>query len=47
VRIEDDILISENGPVLLSFMAPRSVADIEAAMKLPSPLDSFSLPSLN
>jgi Xaa-Pro aminopeptidase len=47
VRIEDDILISENGPVLLSFMAPRSVADIEAAMKLASPLNSFSLPSLN
>jgi Xaa-Pro aminopeptidase len=47
VRIEDDILISENGPVLLSIMAPRSVADIEAAMKLPSPLDSFSLPNLN
>lgn len=46
VRIEDDILISDQGPVLLSYMAPRSVAAIEAAMKLPSPLDSFSLPTL-
>lgn len=47
VRIEDDILISEEGPVLLSYLAPRTVADIEAAMKLPSPLDNFSLPSLD
>ena len=46
VRIEDDILISDQGPVLLSYMAPRSVAAIEAAMKLPSPLDAFSLPTL-
>ena len=46
VRIEDDILISDQGPVLLSYMAPRSVEAIEAAMKLPSPLDAFSLPSL-
>ena len=46
VRIEDDILITEEGPVLLSYMAPRSVADIEAAMKLSSPLQSFSLPVL-
>ena len=46
VRIEDDILISDQGPVLLSYMAPRSVAAIEAAMKLPSSLDAFSLPTL-
>ena len=47
VRIEDDILISDQGPVLLSHMAPRSVEAIEAAMKLPSPLDSFSFPTLD
>ena len=46
VRIEDDILISDQGPVLLSYIAPRSVEAIEAAMKLPSPLDAFSLPTL-
>jgi hypothetical protein len=27
-------------------LAPRTVKDIEAAMKLPSPLDSFILPEL-
>lgn len=47
VRIEDDILITENGPVNLSAMAPRTTDAIEAMMKQPSPLDSFELPKLD
>ena len=47
VRIEDDILITDNGPVNLSAMAPRTTEAIEAMMKLPSPLDDFKLPSLD
>jgi len=47
VRIEDDILITEKGPVNLSVMAPRTTEAIEAMMKQPSPLDDFVLPSLD
>ncbi|WP_249042328.1 aminopeptidase P family protein [Flagellimonas olearia] len=47
VRIEDDILITENGPVNLSEMAPRTTEAIEAMMKQPSPLDDFKLPELD
>ena len=47
VRIEDDILITENGPVNLSAMAPRTTEAIEAMMKQPSPLDDFVLPKLD
>lgn len=47
VRIEDDILITENGPVNLSGMAPRTTEAIEEVMKQPSPLDSFQLPKLD
>ena len=47
VRIEDDILITDNGPVNLSAMAPRTTEAIEAMMKLPSPLDDFELPKLD
>ncbi|MCR9227551.1 MAG: aminopeptidase P family protein [Flavobacteriaceae bacterium] len=47
VRIEDDILITENGPVNLSGMAPRKSEEIEKLMKQPSPLDSFQLPKLD
>jgi hypothetical protein len=28
-------------------LAPRTVKDIEAMMKLPSPLDNFNLPDLD
>ena len=47
VRIEDDILITEKGPINLSAMAPRTTEAIEAMMKQPSPLDDFELPKLD
>jgi len=47
VRIEDDILITDNGPVNLSAGAPRTTEAIEAVMKQPSPLDDFELPNLD
>jgi len=47
VRIEDDILITENGPVNLSAEAPRKAEEIEAMMKKPSVFDEFELPKLN
>ena len=47
VRIEDDILITENGPINLSGMAPRTTQAIEEVMQHPSPLDSFKLPKLD
>jgi Xaa-Pro aminopeptidase len=46
VRIEDDYLITKEGYDHLSVGAPRTVKDVEAAMKLPSPLDNFILPEL-
>ena len=46
VRIEDDILITANGPVNLSADAPRKSSEIEAMMKKKSALDDFKLPKL-
>ena len=47
VRIEDDILITSNGPVNLSGEAPRKSNEIEALMKEKSVFDNFNLPSLD
>ena len=46
VRIEDDYLITKAGYEHLSTLAPRTVKDIEAMMKMPSALDDFLLPDL-
>ena len=47
VRIEDDILITDKGPVNLSAEAPRKSSEIEALMKEKSALDDFVLPTLD
>jgi len=47
VRIEDDILITKEGPVNLSEMAPRKSEEIEKVMELPSVLNDFKLPKLD
>ena len=46
VRIEDTILITNNGPINLSADAPRRSDEIEKLMKKKSPLDSFVLPKI-
>jgi Xaa-Pro aminopeptidase len=47
VRIEDDILITKNGPVNLSAEAPRKSSEIEALMQEKSVFDNFVLPKLD
>ncbi|HEA21731.1 MAG TPA: aminopeptidase P family protein [Pricia antarctica] len=47
VRIEDDILITDDGPVNLSAMAPRTTKEIEKVMSQSSALEDFELPVLN
>jgi len=47
VRIEDDILITENGPVNLSAEAPRKSDEIEALMKQSSIFGTYKLPKLD
>ncbi len=47
VRIEDDLLITEDGYELLSDLAPRTSDEIEALMAQSSPLDAFKLPELD
>jgi len=47
IRIEDDILITKEGPINLSAGAPRSWEAIEAMMAKSSPLDGFTLPELS
>lgn len=47
VRIEDDILITDKGPINLSGMAPRQADEIEAMMEEESILNAFTLPNLD
>ena len=47
VRIEDDILVTKNGPVNLSAEAPRTSDAIEKMMAKKSVLDEFVLPDLD
>lgn len=47
VRIEDDILITESGPINLSAEAPRKAEEIEAMMAKTSVFDDFELPELD
>jgi len=47
VRIEDDILITKEGPVNLSAEAPRTSEEIEKMMAKPSVLNEFLLPDLD
>ncbi|NME69269.1 aminopeptidase P family protein [Flammeovirga aprica] len=45
IRIEDDILITADGPVNLSASAPRTISEIETLMKAESAFDKIILPN--
>ena len=47
IRIEDDVLITNDGPVNLSAGAPRDWKSIEELMKEGSALEDFILPDIN
>ena len=47
VRIEDDVLVTKNGPVNYSALAPRKSEDIEKMMQEESIFDHFKLPDLD
>ncbi|MEJ5995556.1 aminopeptidase P N-terminal domain-containing protein [Pedobacter sp. Du54] len=46
IRIEDDVLITQDGYENLSIFAPRSIAEVEKKMAAKSVLDGFKLPAL-
>ncbi len=46
VRIEDDLLITQDGYELLSHFAPRKIEDIEKMISEKSVLDNYKLPPL-
>ena len=46
IRIEDDILVTSEGPVNLSADAPRELSEIEALMREESVLKKFVLPEI-
>ena len=47
VRIEDDILITNSGPINLSIDAPRRSDEIEVIMAQDSPINQLLLPDIN
>jgi len=47
VRIEDDLLITQDGYELLSHFAPRKIEDIEKMIAQKSAVDDFKLPPLD
>jgi len=47
VRIEDDIVVTSEGPLNLSKDAPRTVMAIEQMMKVPSILEEWVLPEID
>ena len=46
IRIEDDVLVTSEGPVNLSADAPREWSEIEALMREESVLKKFVLPEI-
>jgi len=47
VRIEDDVLVTKNGPVNYSALAPRKSEDIEKMMEEESVFNNLQLPNLD
>jgi len=47
VRIEDDVLVTKNGPVNYSALAPRKSEEIEKMMEQKSVFNDLLLPDLD